>query len=88
MTMFNTLGSGSTHLNLHSIPQRLSSMEEMYGYLYGGITMILFILSFWNVIRCSMQIYTLSSGNMWMKIILRKGPAIINSKNVVLLHDK
>ena len=46
MTMFNAEGSGLTMMNLHSLPLRQIFMEEKLCYVCGGITVVLFILSF------------------------------------------
>ena len=39
--VFNTKISGLTRLNLHSLPQRQSFMEEKLCYVYGGIILSL-----------------------------------------------
>ena len=46
--MFITSGNELTMMNLHRLPQRQSFMEEKLCYLYEGITMVLFILSFYT----------------------------------------
>ena len=46
MTMFTAKGTGLTGINLHSLPQRWSFMEEKLFCVYGEIITVLFILSF------------------------------------------
>ena len=43
-------------------------MEEKLYSVYGGIIVVLFILSFQTAIRHSMQTYILNSYNMYLKI--------------------
>ena len=45
-------------MNLHYQPQKQSFKLDC---IYGGITMVLFILSFENAVRPLMQTYTLNS---------------------------
>ena len=53
---------------------------------YDEITVVLFILIFWTTIRRTMQIYSLHSCNVCMKN-LRKWPALLSRRNIVLLLD-
>ena len=45
MIIFNVKGSGLTWINLCSLSQKWSFMEEKLICMYAGITVILFILS-------------------------------------------
>ena len=46
MTKVNAKGSELTRMSLRSLPKNQSFMEEKICCVYGGITMVSFILSF------------------------------------------
>ena len=70
-------------MNLRSLPQRQSFMEENVCFEYSGITAALFILSFWIVIIHTITIYTFNSSNVYMKVFYEKD---LNRGNVMFLQ--
>ena len=82
-TIVSTKGSELTRMNLCSLPQKWSFMEEKSCCVYGGTIVVLFISSSLTTIKYSMQTYTLNS------VHENKGkrPALVFWRNVVLLHD-
>ena len=86
ITKFNTKGSELTRMHPHSLPQRQSFMGKKLCYMYGRITMVLFILSFSTVIRHSMQTYSQLLQYVHENL-LRKHQTLFNRRNIVLLHE-
>ena len=84
MTMFNAKDSWLMRMNLCSLLQKWSFMKEKLWCVYGRITVVLFILSFLNFSQ------TLNADFQHLQCVhenLRKWPALISWRNVVLLHD-
>ena len=83
--MLNAKGSELIGMNPHSQLERLKLMKEKFmPCVIGGITTVLFILSFIAAIR--MLTYTLDSCNLCMEIC-KKRLTFVNRSNFVLPYN-
>ena len=81
--IINAKGSGLTQMNLRSLQLRWSFMEENFCFVYGGITVLLFISSFQTVdTQYRLILSTAVVSCTWKS--LRKRPTFVNKRNVFL----
>ena len=78
--MFKVKSNGLTRMNLCSLPQKRSCIEKKLCCVYGGIIVVVFIFScfFKSQLQQQQRVH---------KNLLRKQPALVSRRNVVLFLD-